>query len=335
MTAIIGEGAHRSGGTDYGLEGAKSYAKAKHGPDGYKFLDPFFLRYLKDLSNQFLIDIGCGAGPWAVYAAKQGAKVFAIDYQRGMLKNAKEAVNEANVGNNVTLIEANGAAIPAVDREFNLALSINVGCNLPNTSRENVTNPSVGFEPHFQEMARVLKHGGKAIVTAPTSFGEIFTRGTREKRYVKRAIKQKLKIINDEIGQIPTEIKGNERKVMEDSIVKKHLNTLDDVYRATFAYRENKWVLITNENQLMSGEKIWRKLPGLTVPNNYHNENEYIKAAENAGLKVVKQFHELFHTEKERRKYNSSVETNRHLGKEYSKELGGKPPFVVYVFEKP
>lgn len=319
--------AHSQSGTEYGANVAK-YATARHGPDGARFLDPVFLPNLDNLSGQHIIDIGCGAGPWTVYAAKQGAQVFAIDYQWGMLTNAKKAITEADFNNKVILANADGAALPAADNEFSLALSINVGCNLPNTSTVDIDIPEkklnyskeVGFEPHFQEMARVLKQGGQAMVTAPTSFGEVFTRGDKSKAEVVAAIQNEL----DEIGNS-----------QDSSVIKTHLDKLENVYRATFAWRDDKWVLITDESQLKSGEMIWRKLPGLTVPNFYHNENEYVQAAEKAGLKVTEVHHELFKTENEREKYNTSVEPEKQLGPEYSKEAGGKPPFVVYVFEKP
>ncbi|MFA6533048.1 MAG: class I SAM-dependent methyltransferase [Patescibacteria group bacterium] len=343
MVATAGETtAHRTGGTNYGVEGAKNYARAKHGPDGSAFLDSVFLPFLRNIAGKFLIDVGCGAGPWAVFAADQGAKVFGIDFQMDMLKNAKIAISDADVNGKVFLANADGAALPAREGEFDQALSINVGCNLPNQSTKHVFEPDlkleydkkVGFESHFEEMARVLKPYGKAIVTAPTSFGEVFTRGTREKKYVLKSIEQQLNFINIEISQIPPTLSERERKIQEDTIIKNHLNKLDDVYRATFASRDGKWVLITDEGKLKSGEKIWRKLPGLTVPNNYHHEDEYIAAAKKAGFRVVEQHHKLFRTEKERRKYNASVSTDKHLGKEYSEEAGGKPPFVVYVFEK-
>lgn len=61
---------------------------------------------------------------------------------------------------------------------------------------------------------------------------------------------------------------------------------------------------------------------------------EYIAAAKRAGLRVVEVHHEYFQTEKERRRYNASVPTDKYLGKEYSEEAGGKPPFVVCIFEK-
>ena len=67
----------------------------------------------------------------------------------------------------------------------------------------------------------------------------------------------------------------------------------------------------------------------------YMNENEYTKAAEKSGLRVKEVHHELFKTESEREQYNNSVQQEKRLGPEYSEQTGGKPPFVVYVFEKP
>lgn len=92
--------------------------------------------------------------------------------------------------------------------------------------------------------------------------------------------------------------------------------------------------MITDESQLKSGEEIWRKLPGLTVPNFYHNESEYVQAAEEAGLKVIEVHHKLFETESERALYNIFSPPKKRLGQEYTKKPGGGSPFVVYIFEK-
>lgn len=222
----ISPSAHDKSGTEYGANVAK-YATARHGPDGAQFLDPVFLPKLENLGGQHVIDIGCGAGPWAVYAANQGAKVFGIDYQMGMLENAKKAITEADVNGKVVLANADGAALPAADNEFSLALSINVGCNMPNTSTINVDEPEknlkysrgVGFEPHFREMARVLKQGGRAVVTAPTSFGEVFTRGDKLKPEIIVSIQNEL----DEIGNSK-----------DPTVIKSHLDKLENVYKSHF-----------------------------------------------------------------------------------------------------
>ncbi len=290
--------AHTEGGTHYGEMGAIDYANAKHGPDGFAFLDPHFTQAIDGLDEgASVIDVGCGAGPWSVYAAEAGAGlVVGLDYQRGMLDQAQRAIVEADAVDRVHLVQADGATIPTPDGVFSLALSINVGCNLPITDTVNQSEGQrVGFEPHFTEMARVLEGGGRAVVTAPTSFGVVFTNGSRSTEMIDTSIQQAL----DTIG-------GSQ----DDKIIKTNLNELNDVYRATFAWRDGKWAVIKDESELVSGERIWRKLPGLTVPNFYHAEAEYIDAAQAAGFEVLEQTRAQFETEEERTMYNSTVSNN-------------------------
>jgi len=44
--------------------------------------------------------------------------------------------------------------------------------------------------------------------------------------------------------------------------------------------------LITNENKLYPGQEIFRIISGLTVLNYYHNANEYLQIAQEAGFEV-------------------------------------------------
>jgi len=133
-------------------------------------------------------------------------------------------------------------------------------------------------------MARLLKENGKGIITAPTSFGVVFTSGVGPKEKVIEDIHEQIRQIGD--SQDATEIK-------------EHLNTLSSVYRATFAFRDGKLTLITDESNLVSGEKIWRKLPGLNVPNVYHAESEYEAALVSAELRVIQKHREFFKNNKE------------------------------------
>src|SRR5579872_1850499 len=73
-------------GTNYGKEGAEAYAFNRHGPDGSILLDPYFVPYLENLEGKRMLDAGCGAAPWAIYAANHGAEVFGIDIQKGMIE---------------------------------------------------------------------------------------------------------------------------------------------------------------------------------------------------------------------------------------------------------
>lgn len=325
MTEQTGN-AHKDTGTNWGEKGASTYAATRHGPDGAKFLDPFFTSHLRNLNGHRIIDIGCGAGPWSVYASDHGARqVVAIDYQWPMVGKAKSEVLKAEVSSTVNLAQADGAALPTIGAVFSLAMSINVGCNLPKQSfldnkfpSEDPQQREVGFNAHFTEMARVLEYGGRAVVTAPTSYGEIFTSGNKPKNKVLAEIQERLHAIGE----------SNDPEV-----IKTELNKLDDVYRATFHWVNNRLTLVTNEDDLKSGEETWRKLPSLAVPNYYHNENEYVQSAKAAGLELVKEYHAMFENEEERAAYNLSVGKNKQLGHEYVMGVG-KPPFAVFVFQK-
>src|SRR3990167_688462 len=74
-------------------EGAAArYAKAKHGPDGARFLDPhlYALMSRDRLEGSDFLDLGAGAGPWSQYALEQGArKVTAVDLNEAMLEQAR------------------------------------------------------------------------------------------------------------------------------------------------------------------------------------------------------------------------------------------------------
>jgi len=57
----------------------------------------FILSHIGSLKDKKVLDIGCGLGESAVYLAKQGAKVTAIDISPGMISSAKELAKRENV----------------------------------------------------------------------------------------------------------------------------------------------------------------------------------------------------------------------------------------------
>jgi SAM-dependent methyltransferase len=287
---------HTGEGTSYGEHGIHTYAKMKHGPDGNLFLDPYFIPYLLNLHGEVLLDAGCGAGPWSIFAAKNGAFVHGIDIQEGMIEKAQKAAVDEQVGSHTDFIVGDVAHLPYPDNFFDKALSINVGCNLP------------CLKPHFDELSRVLKSGGIAIITAPSSFDVVFTDGKRGSGEVTSSID--LLLTNDQ-ESFPNIIQG-----------------LDEVYRATFAKRQNTWSLVYDETDLGSGEEIWRKIPMMAVPNYYHSVDEYITLISSADF-FIKQIHRPhFNDEHARQDYNNN---QRHmLGKEYV----ANSPFVILVIQK-
>lgn len=272
---------HIAEGAKFGEEGAEAYARARHGGDGALFLDPYILDFLKRHREEFLIDIGCGAGPWAIEAAKLGCHVAGVDLEPAMIERALLAAAEAGV---VTFWKVGDAAdLPFEGGLFDAALSVNIGCCL----RE--------LKSHLREAARVVKEGGALLVTAPASFDTLFTDDSD-----------------------PAEI--------ERDLASRPLGEIASVYRATFVMRGGERVRLQSEAELQEGEPIWRKIPGLVVPNYYHSERAYLDAFEEAGFEVVAIHRPCFSCEQERIAFYTWNQTTRpHLGSAYV----GHPPFLI------
>lgn len=293
---------HTKSGTNYGETGVKKYASVKHGPDGSQFLDPYFLPFIENVEGLKILDAGCGAAPWAIYAAKNGAFVDGIDIQEHMITKGKEDALKAGLENRVTLMVGDVNILPYQNYLFDKALSINVGCNLPE------------LNIHLTELARVLKEKGRAIITAPASFDVVFTSGNRP-----------LSEIIQEIEEALNKINAHDR-----NSIKEHLSSMHDIYRATFIEDGGKLKLVTNKNDLENGQAIWRKLPGMVVPNYYHSENEYINEAIKAGFNIVKLEKPKFNDEKEFSEYNEKSSKEFKLGEAYSHFNA----FVIIELEK-
>lgn len=299
-TFIHTNAGHTDLGTLYGVDGAQAYAHSKHGIDGALFLDPYFIPFLESLKNKKLLDAGCGAGPWSIHAAKHGAIVWGVDIQDDMIKLAQQHAKNNDIFS-IQFSVDDVAQLPYKDNFFDAAVSINVGCNLPSTKN----NQKIGLGAHIKEMARVIKPGGVIVITAPISFGKVFSDGTSD---IDDTIQKELDILPNNPA---------------DSFIKKHLNKLSMINRATFALHNERLTLIDDEKKLKEGENIWRKIPGLTVPNRYHSEKEYLQEFENAGLCVEKIYRPTFKNE---------VEWKRHSG--LSRNYINHPAFVIFYVTK-
>ena len=104
-------------------------------------------------SGATILDLGCGAGLDALIAARrvgQTGKVVAVDFSTAMLDRARQAVAEAGVSN-LELREADAEQLPVANEEIDVAM-VNGIFNL-NPARDAI----------FRELARVVRHGGKAF----------------------------------------------------------------------------------------------------------------------------------------------------------------------------
>lgn len=84
----------------------------------------FILKHLPDLEGKRLLDIGAGTGESAVYFAKMGAQVTAIDISQGMLDIAQQVARHHNVS--IETIKMDGGALNFPQGSFDIIYGANV-----------------------------------------------------------------------------------------------------------------------------------------------------------------------------------------------------------------
>lgn len=109
-----------------------------------------------------VLDLGCGTGRHALWLAAAGANVTAVDFSEGMLDEARRKPGADNVR---FLAHDLHQPLPFADGSFDLVVS---GLVL-----EHIRT----LEPLFAEVKRVLKPGGRAVIS--TMHPAMFLRGTQ------------------------------------------------------------------------------------------------------------------------------------------------------------
>jgi len=286
-----------TGQTQYvDASGALAYKTFGHGIDGSLLLDPFLATGLQDYCpEQKVIDLGCGAAKWAIHAVEIGAdRVDAIDNSPQMLSQAEAALADQpeSVRRRVGLQLASVLDVPRLNGSFDTALSINVGCAIED------------LDTHFKEMARILKLGGVGIITAPVSLEVPFTTFGDEER---------------KIARFKAELDG----VTDEAEMKTIATAHTDILRATIVPDGSGWYVPEEADNLELGQAIYRKIPGVVVPNFYHTEAEYEAALQEANL-------DLRQANKERLS-QADYNDKTGLGLEYLT----KNAFAFYIAQKP
>jgi ubiquinone/menaquinone biosynthesis C-methylase UbiE len=109
--------------------------------------------------DDVVLDVACGNGNATIPAAKTGAKVTGIDLTPSLLEAGRADAKEAGV--EIEWIEGDAQKLPFDDASFDVVISV-FGCMfVPDQSAE------------AQEMARVLKPGGRMAVCAWTPEGNM------------------------------------------------------------------------------------------------------------------------------------------------------------------
>jgi len=113
-----------------------------------------------------VLDAGSGPGRYAIHLARLGYRVVAFDLVREMLEFARDRLATDEGGAQaVCLAEGNIASLPYTDEAFDSIVSL--GAPLSHIIDPQARSSAVG------EMARVVKPGGKVLITGLTRLAEL------------------------------------------------------------------------------------------------------------------------------------------------------------------
>lgn len=115
----------------------------------------FFAVMAKELALQpedELLDVGCGAGGLLSEQAAHVRHVAGVDLSEIQLRMAREALADRIAAGTAEIVEADAMALPWEDGRFSVVASLDCIKFVPDPQRA------------FQEMYRVLRPGGRAVV---------------------------------------------------------------------------------------------------------------------------------------------------------------------------
>lgn len=124
-------------------------------PDSCPLYGRVFSFYLLgDVSNKKVLDYGCGDGDNAVFLAKKGALVTAIDCSNEAIELTRAKAKANGVDGSVEVIKMDAERTCFTDMEFDIVLG-------------NAILHHLDLERTREEICRILKHGGIAIFREP------------------------------------------------------------------------------------------------------------------------------------------------------------------------
>lgn len=125
-----------------------AYQQARYG---------WILKIIENVRGKKILDLGCGDGSLTYILAKAGAEVIGIDNEELGLKYANENLESVNQKKNLryTFIATSAYELPFDTETFDFVVCCDVV--------EHLNEP----ERMFREVSRVLKTGGKFVLTTP------------------------------------------------------------------------------------------------------------------------------------------------------------------------
>lgn len=118
------------------------------------------LRLLGNVRGRDILELGCGAGRWAVSLARSGAHVVALDLSPRRIGQARERIERAGV--KVRLLEASAEHVPLPDDSFDV-----IFCDVG----------AMTFADPYKtvpEAARLLRPGGQLTFSTSSPFRMVF-----------------------------------------------------------------------------------------------------------------------------------------------------------------
>lgn len=114
-----------------------------------KVINPIVSKFLGDLKGQSVLDAGCGNGYWSRRLAKKANKVVGVDFTEELIQVAKSKSSASNL----EFIVGDLKKLNLPEDTFDVVL-----CNM-------VLMDVDGLDKAVGEMARVLKTGGRLVVS--------------------------------------------------------------------------------------------------------------------------------------------------------------------------
>lgn len=147
-------------------EDAEDYERKRFGEEEtdnevHQSLLANFIDELRPKSS--VLEVGCGTGRLTRTTVRHGFDIVGVDFARNMLKQLDNGVDatDQEIGD-MNLFQGDAKLLPFRDDTFDACIMINVASHLPDAS-------SV-----MQEMSRVLRDGGMAMVNFPNTYSPYF-----------------------------------------------------------------------------------------------------------------------------------------------------------------
>ncbi|MBI3955144.1 methyltransferase domain-containing protein [Candidatus Gottesmanbacteria bacterium] len=136
---------------------------------------------LGNLQNKIVLNPGCGAGEEAVYLAKKGSNVTAIDISSEMLKVARKLAVKFKISSKIKLNKMNVEVLNFSNESFDIIFG-------------NSVLHHVDIKKSLQEFHRVLKKNGKAVFIEPLFYNPVINLYRRMAKIVRTPHEHPLKI---------------------------------------------------------------------------------------------------------------------------------------------